>query len=442
MESRHSVEQPSREWHALPGATQSAVALPADLRHVRTARQHLRDVLAFAHLDDLSDRAALAVSEVVTNAFVHTGTPVQLRVVIRGESVRVEVEDGGTQPPTRRAYADTASTGHGLQLLEESVERWGTTELTHGKVVWFEFGDVDPVSQPPRHHGPSDAGPQVVRVILRQVPLLMHLAWQEHAASLLRDYLLFALATDEDALDHHAQASAAMSLLYEQLPTPVLGDEPAALMAKAIEPHVTATELVIDIPTAAVPYFDTLNTLLECAITAASSGSLLSPPTQPEITEMRRWMCAEVARQSAGDPTATPWTARTDVRAAVHASASQAERYGELADTEGALLATDEASIIVAASLSALDLLGYSSVDELLGRRVLVVVPSQFHQAHIAGTTMNATNGRDTLLAVPIRVPMVRADATEVLVDLEVRPHLMDDGHRVFVARFAAADPT
>ena len=53
---------------------------------------------------------------------------------------------------------------------------------------------------------------------------------------------------------------------------------------------------------------------------------------------------------------------------------------------------------------------------------------------------MNATNGRDNLLAVPIRVPMVRADATEVLVDLEVRPHLLNDGRRVFVARFAIAD--
>ena len=92
------------------------------------------------------------------------------------------------------------------------------------------------------------------------------------------------------------------------------------------------------------------------------------------------------------------------------------------------------------ASAAALDILGDSSADELVGRRVLVVVPSQFHQAHIAGTTMNATNGRDNLLAVPIRVPMVRANATEVLVDLEVRPHLLNDGRRLFVARFTPAD--
>lgn len=419
-------------------AARSEIVLPADLRNVRAARQHLREALVSAGLDDLTDRAALAITEVVTNAFVHTGTPVRLRIFSGDAMVRVEVEDGGSQLPVRRAYADTAGTGRGLQLLEESVERWGTTELAHGKVVWFELGDVRPAADP-AIHAERFGGPPVVQVMLRQVPLLMHMAWQEHAASMLREYLLFALADDEDALDNHARASAAMSLLHEQLPVPHLGDEPNALMAKAIEPHVSAKEFVVDIPVTVVPYFDTLNTLLKSAIAAARAGSLLSPPTQPEIDEMRQWLCTEVARQCAGGRTATPWVARTDVRTTFLEPAEHPEHYPGFADTDGAVLATDEASVIVVASAAALDILGYSSADELVGRRVLVVVPSQFHQAHIAGTTMNATNGRDNLLAVPIRVPMVRADATEILVDLEVRPHLLPNGRRLFVARFTPA---
>ena len=446
MEARHGTARTgSRPRPGSDSAAPSEIVLPADLRNVRSARQHLRDALVAAGLDDLTDRAALAVTEVVTNAFVHTGTSVRLRVIPGVALVRVEVEDGGSQAPVRRSYADTAGTGRGLQLLEESVERWGITELAAGKVVWFELGDVESATDPRIHAGRFGGAP-VVQVMLRQVPLLMHVAWQEHAASLLREYLLVALANDEDALDKHAQASAAMSLLHEQLPAPTLGDEPAALMARAIEPHVTADELVVDIPEAVVPYFDTLNTLLKRAIAEARAGTLLCPPTQPEIDEMRQWLCTEVARQGAGDRTATPWVARTDVRATFlepreHLGQSgQAGHYPELADVEGAVLATDEASVIVAASAGALDILGYESAEELVGRRVLVVVPSQFHQAHIAGTTMNATNGRDNLLAVPIRVPMVRADASEVLVDLEVRPHLLSDGRRVFVARFTTAD--
>lgn len=111
--------------------------------------------------------------------------------------------------------------------------------------------------------------------------------------------------------------------------------------------------------------------------------------------------------------------------------------YSRLAAVDEPLLATDDASIIVAASQPALDLLGYQHADELLGRRVMVV-PARFHQAHIAGTTLHATNGRDSLLGVPISVPMVRADGTEVPVRIQVRSERLDVDRRVFVARFRA----
>ena len=70
---------------------------------------------------------------------------------------------------------------------------------------------------------------------------------------------------------------------------------------------------------------------------------------------------------------------------------------------------------------------------------MIAVVPARYHQAHIAGTTLNATNGRDVLLGVPLVVPMVRADGSELLVSIEVCPEVIDDDRRVFVARFRAA---
>lgn len=90
--------------------------------------------------------------------------------------------------------------------------------------------------------------------------------------------------------------------------------------------------------------------------------------------------------------------------------------------------------MIVAVSATAATFLGYRSPDELVGRRVIVVVPERYHQAHIAGTTLHATNGRDQLLDVPLTVPVVRADGTEVHVELRVVPRRLDDEHRVFVA--------
>jgi PAS domain S-box-containing protein len=151
---------------------------------------------------------------------------------------------------------------------------------------------------------------------------------------------------------------------------------------------------------------------------------------------MRQWICSEVARQSGGNTTATPWLARTDVRATLADQAILTATYSDIAEVDEPLLATDEGSIIVAASQQALDLLGYRHADDLLGRRVIVVVPTRFHQAHIAGTTLHSTNGRDNLLNVPISVPMVHADGTEVPVRIEVRSERLHDERRVFVARF------
>jgi PAS domain S-box-containing protein len=386
--------------------------------------------------EHLVESATLLLSEVVTNAFVHVGTQVLVLVWSTDKGVRVEVEDAGSHAPARRHYVGTAGTGRGLQLLDELADRWGTV----GKTVWFELGapHTGRVVAPDEDAAgaPVDQPTGTRQVTLRHVPLLMHVAWQEHAATLLREYLLHVLDEDDDIFDKHAQASEAMSLLNEQLPAPLLSEEADALMADATEPKVTADEVVLHIPVGSVPHFVTLDELLGCAIAEARAGRFLSPPTQPEIDEMRHWMCSEVARQTSGNTTATPWLARTDVRATLADQATLTATYSHLAAVDEPLLATDEASIIVAASRPALDLLGYRSADQLLGRRVIVVVPTRFHQAHIAGTTLHATNGRDNLLGVPLEVPMVHADGTEVPVRLEVMPQRLDADHRVFVARF------
>jgi PAS domain S-box-containing protein len=264
----------------------------------------------------------------------------------------------------------------------------------------------------------------------------MHVAWQEHASTLLREYLLHVLDADDGILEKHAQASEAMSVLHDQLPAPELSDGPDALMAEAVEPKVTANEVVLRVPASSIRHFVILDKLLRSAVAEARAGRFLSPPTQPEIDEMRQWLCSEVARQAGGETTATPWVARTDVRATLADQATLTRTYADLAAVDIPLLATDEASIIVAASKAALDLLGYVDAEDLLGRRVIVVVPARFHQAHIAGTTLHATNGRDKLLGVPIDVPMVRADGTEVAVHIEVRSEHLDGDRRVFIARF------
>lgn len=426
----------------MPGSLPITVTLGADARSVGSARRLLSDAMSISGTEAHIDDAVLVLSEVVTNALVHTGSVVTVLVWSTPHGTRVEVEDEGTHLPVRRRYAATAGTGHGLQLVEQLTTRWGAERRGSGKAVWFEIGRVDGVmdaSEPDPEPDRGGSGREDHAVTLRRAPLLLHQAWQEHAAALLREYLLHVLDEDDTILDTHAQASEAMSLLNEQIPVPNVPDQPEALMAGALEPGVTADEVLLRIPAESVAHFATLNDLLGRAIREAAAGRFLGPPTQPEVAEMCRWICAEVAGQTSGTPMATPWLARTDVRASMADRAHLMATYASLAVVDEPLLATDEASIIVAVSSPALQLLGYEHADNLVGRRVLVVVPMRYHQAHIAGTTLHATNGRDNLLGVPLLVPMVRADGTEVSVHLEVSPEWFDADHRVFIARFHRA---
>jgi PAS domain S-box-containing protein len=404
--------------------------LAVDPRSVRAARELVRQAMEDSAGDELRELASLAVSELVTNAIVHTGTEVTVRVTARKGAARVEVEDRGHQLPLRREHADAAGTGRGLALVEDVVDRWGVTVLPDGKVVWFEVGGSFTTGEP----APAPAPRETVRVVLHGVPVLMHAAWQEHAAALLREYLLFSLADDPAVLDRHAAASEAMALLGAQLPAPRLQDDPAALFEAVAEPGPTVEEVVLEVPVASVGHFGTLDELLARATLEAAEGHFLSPPTQPEVQQLRQWLCTEVSGQARGLG-GSPWAPAYDdepVDAGRHAALT--EEYADLADAADARVTADEENVVVAVTPAALTLLGYDTADRLVGRRVTALVPERFRQAHVAGTTMHATNGRDVLIDVPVRVPVVRADGGELPVDMTVVRTLRPDGRAVFVA--------
>jgi anti-sigma regulatory factor (Ser/Thr protein kinase) len=102
----------------------------------RQARQLVAERCAgWPRLDDL----LLCVSEVVTNAVLHARSAPTMTVAIEGPRVRVEVRDGDPTPPVRRRRSLLASTGRGLLLLDDLTDRWGTSPVGAGKVVWFEL---------------------------------------------------------------------------------------------------------------------------------------------------------------------------------------------------------------------------------------------------------------------------------------------------------------
>jgi len=120
--------------------------LPKDPESVGRARETTRRALRAAGLpDDHVERAALLVSELVTNAVVHAGSDVRIRVSARPVT-RVEVEDDSprlpdARPPQAAATATDAPEpgGLGLTLVEGLASRWGADRRSQGKVVWFEL---------------------------------------------------------------------------------------------------------------------------------------------------------------------------------------------------------------------------------------------------------------------------------------------------------------
>lgn len=406
-------------------------SLPAHPRSVREARRAVRSVTD-SRRPEWTERAELAVSEIVTNAVVHAGTDIELRVRLLPGSIRVEVDDGTATMPARRDHSATAATGRGLHLVTSSVDRWDVQARTGGKTVWFEIGEPVPAD----NVQPATPMRDAVEVRLLRMPLLLHWAWQEHAAALLREYLLARLDEDPGILEQHAEASEALALLYEQVPHPDVPDDPEVLLAGSVEPGVTAAVVPLRVPRASIVHFETLDLLLRRARALADRGGLLGPSTQPEAAELRAWLCHEVLRQSASAAEPTPWATGRDLEAVVLDATAIAPALRSLGATVDAVVATDESGVVVAASPAAVAFLKYDAEAALLGRRVTVVIPERFHQAHVAGTTLHHTNGRSVLLGVRVTVPVVRADGTEAPVEMSVEPTLVAGDLRAFVARF------
>ena len=406
------------------------------------ARRLLREALARGGVGDWVDNAQVAISELVTNALVHAGTPIRLRVRVTPHGVRVEVGDGSPQLPHERDYPSTAATGRGLHLVGELVDSWGAYPEGDGKVVWFEIREATSGTFPTLSPvAPSEEPPVLVsvQVELLNVPLLMHAAWQEHASALLREYLLIRLDDDLDTIENHARASEAMSILFEQVPAPDLGEHPEAIMAGATGPAMSAERLLLRVPIDAVQSFRVLDELLEDARTLAWSGDLLSPPTQPEVRAMRRWICGQVAEQSASQAP-TPWTGISpDAPPPVGGSTLEWDPEA-VAGSDQALLAADDANRILAVSRPALRMLRYDASADLVGRRLLSIIPARFHQAHVAGFTLHLTNGRGPLLGNRVDVPVLRGDGTEQVMGLLIESQNLPEGRRLFTAEFLEVD--
>jgi anti-sigma regulatory factor (Ser/Thr protein kinase) len=421
--------------------------LPAHPSSVSRARRLVREHLTSTGHEHLLETAELVVSEMVTNAIVHTGTRVELAVSLDEAGLKVEVADSGAHLPMLSSYGAMSSTGRGLRLVDQLVDKWGVEARPGGKAIWFRLGRRAAPSEPvtaaePAPRGEAEDHPaseDVVDVLLHNVPLLVHGAWQQHAKALLREYLLLGLDGDaSQQIEAHACAMDALAVLEGQLRVPNVTEDPAELMASTVEPHASAELLRLGVPRGSLAHFDLLDRQLEAALAEADAGHLLTPPTQPEFAAFRRWVCAEIKGQAAG---ASPhaWTSPTDTTA-LRAAVTTEWDATPVGTATGAVVAADDTGRIIAASPGAASLLRYDSVGDLVGTRLIGIIPARFHQAHLAGFTLHLITGRKPLLEGTVVVPALCSDGSEVDVRLTITRAAVPGGGAVFVAELAAAD--
>jgi hypothetical protein len=129
----------------------------------------LRECFTDWDLMELYDDAALALTELVSNAVMHAATPLVIAISCEGGMVEIAVHDGNPSMPAirphrtdvegdiRQALAAEASVaepiderdprvhvgdagsiagGRGLLLVDALAAQWGVSPLSDGKAVW------------------------------------------------------------------------------------------------------------------------------------------------------------------------------------------------------------------------------------------------------------------------------------------------------------------
>jgi len=112
----------------------------AERGQVSLARRFLAGILA-GH--PAADDAVLCLSELMANSVMYSRSPrpggrVTIRAGLRGDAIRVEVEDDGgpwAQPGSHAGH----ESGRGLLVVSELASSWGLAGSSTRRLAWFEL---------------------------------------------------------------------------------------------------------------------------------------------------------------------------------------------------------------------------------------------------------------------------------------------------------------
>ncbi len=294
-------------------AVDHELRLESDADMVPQARRfvamHLRDLLPAEVVDD----AELVTSELVTNAVLHAGTSIVVRLHPMASTVRIEVEDGSSVTPVRPIASPGSMTGRGLALVEGLSRELGVNRTENGKIVWCVLPAPDGAARPPAPGSGVKTDPELrgeifatgevdhpgdgrFTVRLGDVPTDLLLAAKEHMDNLGRE---FALAANGASSGESAQLPADMANMVETLLNRF------AIARQAIKAQALAaaargderTTLTLHLPLAAAEAGEAYLRALDQADAYARSARILTLETPPQHRAFRRWYVEAIADQ-------------------------------------------------------------------------------------------------------------------------------------------------
>ena len=440
-----------------PALEQREASLGSDLHSASEARRLMRQFLKDIGRHAWADAAELAISEVVTNASLHAHTPIDIRLSGYVDQVCVEVRDFNSTLPVQRNYDVQATTGRGMSLVAAITLECGVHPLGEGgKVVWFCVGDPPAASDDnvllewdvEAWPEPLAASSETRRVVLASMPATLWLSARQHHDAILREFVLYcaehgAPKTDLAAVDKARStiSNALIDALDEAHASgtarPVLPDgHPSPL--PWVPDHL---DLHVEVPADTAWQFAALQDALDVAEALALEEKLLLRPGLPEIIAVRDWACEQVIAQLSGSPPA-PWPGTAQTRFETDVRAARVVEWDSsiVTDSQRGVIAADDANRIVAVSRPLARLLGWRPED-LVGRRVVTVVPPALREAHVAGFSRHLTTGEAHVLGVPLELPVLRRDGSEVQCRFMVERAPVNPGRSVYMAWIEPLEP-
>lgn len=293
------------------------VAQPAS---VPAARRFVNDALADWGCERLAEDVGLCVSELATNATLHSGsTYFRIELERRSGAVHLAVADAGMgsvdvlarQPELSGPLLDeptadhAAATGRGMFLVSALATSWGIDELSAGKRVWAEFasassgsdGDVaNPgtahVTRSAQRHDPEPDPQSWAVVRFRGCPAPLLVVHDENLAEYTRElYLIGDRMADPTFRDLAAE-------LAEYVASHAANWDPARIIAReAIRDGRELVDIDVVVGRDVRREIGLLRALISRVESLSGEGTLMTLPAPEPVQRLRNWLEGEFLAQ-------------------------------------------------------------------------------------------------------------------------------------------------